>query len=107
MLPLQIIRSGLQKYAPFCKHHSTIGASTKPPPPGFRLTKEGIFPCADKLKAVKETKPPENVKHIRQFLGLCNFFQGHIQNFAQITSPLTNLMKKDSAWEQSSLPEAA
>jgi hypothetical protein len=41
---------------------------------GFRLTKNGIFPGTDKLKAVKEAKPPENVKQIRQFLGLCNFF---------------------------------
>ncbi len=41
---------------------------------GFRLTKEGIFPGSDKLKAVKEAKPPENVKQIQQFLGLCNFF---------------------------------
>jgi hypothetical protein len=64
----------------------------------FRLMIEGIFPGTDKFKAVKEGKPPENVKQIMQFLGLCNFFQGHIQNFAQITSPLTNLTKKHSTW---------
>ncbi len=74
---------------------------------GFRLTKEGIFPGRDKLKAVKEAQPPGNVKQIRQFLGLCNFFQGHIQNFAQITSPLTNLTKKDSGWRKGVLPENA
>ncbi len=74
---------------------------------GFRLSKEGIFPGADKLKAVKEALPPENVKQIRQFLGLCNFFRGHIQNFAQITSPLTQLTKKDSSWKRGPLPEAA
>ncbi len=61
---------------------------------GFRLTKNGNFPDTDQLKAVKEAKPPENIKQIRQFLGLCNFFLGHIQNFAQITSRLTNLTKK-------------
>jgi hypothetical protein len=74
---------------------------------GFRLTKEGIFPGSDKLKAVKEAQPPGNVKQIRQFLGLCNFFRGHIQNFAQITSPLTNLTKKDSGWKKGVLPENA
>ncbi len=74
---------------------------------GFRLTKNGIFPGTDKLKAVKDAKPPENVKQIRQFLGLCNFFRGHIQNFAQITSPLTNLTKKDSGWKRGNLPEHA
>ena len=74
---------------------------------GFCLTKNGIFPGTDKLKAVKEAKPPENVKQIRQFLGLCNFFRGHIQNFAQITSPLTQLTKKDSSWKRGNLPEHA
>jgi hypothetical protein len=74
---------------------------------GFRLTKNSIFPRTDKLKAIKEPKPPENVKQIGQFLGLCNFFRGHIQNFAQITSPLTQLTKKDSAWKRGSLPEHA
>jgi hypothetical protein len=74
---------------------------------GFRLTKEGIFPGSDKLKAVKEAQPPENVKQICQFLGLCNFFQGHIQNFAQITSPLIQLTKKDSSWKRGPLPENA
>jgi Reverse transcriptase (RNA-dependent DNA polymerase) len=67
----------------------------------LRLTKEGT----DKLKAVKEAQPPDNVKQICQFLGLCNFFRGHIQNFTQIMSPLTHLTKKDSGWKRGPLPE--
>jgi hypothetical protein len=74
---------------------------------GFRLSKEGIFRGSDKLKAVKEALPPENIKQICQFLGLCNFFRGHIQNFAQITSPLTQLTKKDSSWKRGPPPENA
>ena len=74
---------------------------------GFRLSKDGIFPGTDKLKAVRDARPPENVKQIRQFLGLCNFFRGHIQNFAQITSPLTHLTRKDSGWKRGKLPENA
>jgi hypothetical protein len=73
---------------------------------GFRLTKEGIFPGTDKLKAVKEAQPPKNIKQICQFLSLCNFFRGHIQNFAQITPPLTQLTKKDSGWKHGPLPES-
>jgi hypothetical protein len=74
---------------------------------GFRISKDSIFPGTDKLKAVHDAEPPQNVKQIRQFLGLSNFFRGHIQNFAQITSPLTNLMKKDAGWKRGSLPENA
>ncbi len=67
--------------------------------------KNGIFPGTVKLTAVKDAKPPENVKQIWQFLGLGNFFLGHIQNFAQIMSP--HLTKKDSGWKRGSLPEHA
>jgi transposase InsO family protein len=74
---------------------------------GFHLTEAGIKPGIDKLKAVKETLPPKNVHEIRQFLGLCNFFRTHVRNFAQISSPLTALTKKDSPWKSGPLPDAA
>jgi Reverse transcriptase (RNA-dependent DNA polymerase) len=62
---------------------------------GFRLTEEGIKPGTDKLKAVKNAPPPSNVHEVKQFLGLCNFYHGHVHNFAQLTSPLTALTKKE------------
>ncbi len=58
---------------------------------GFRLTPQGITPGTDKLKAVADAKPPNDVHEVRQFLGLCNFFRGHVRNFAQITAPLNAL----------------
>ena len=74
---------------------------------GFRLTEEGIKPGIDKLKAVKNAPPPSSVHEVRQFLGLCNFFRGHVRNFAQITSPLTALTKKDCSWKGGQLPPTA
>jgi hypothetical protein len=41
---------------------------------------------------------------VRQFLGLCNFFCGHVRNFAQLTSPLTALTKKECSWKGGQLP---
>ena len=67
---------------------------------GFHLTKDGIKPGVDKLKAVKEAKPPANVHEVRQFLGLCNFFRSHVRNFATIASPLTKLTRKESLWRK-------
>lgn len=60
---------------------------------GFCLTKEGIIPVAEKLRAVKESEHPQLIKQVRQFLGLCNFFRGHIQHFAKFTGPLTALTR--------------
>jgi len=74
---------------------------------GFHLTEAGIKPGIDKLKAVKETLPPKNVHEIRQFLGLCNFFRTHVRNFAQISSPLTALTRKESPWKTGPLPDDA
>ena len=74
---------------------------------GFRLTKDGIKPGSDKLKAVRDTKPPTSVSEVRQFLGLCNFFRTHVKNFAQITHELTKLTRKDCEWKGSDLPPAA
>jgi len=74
---------------------------------GFRLTEEGIKPGTDKLKAVKTAPLPSNVHEVRQFLGLWNFFRGHVPNFAQLTSPLTSLMKKDCSWKGVQLPPDA
>ena len=67
---------------------------------GFHLTKDGIKPGVDKLKAVKDAKPPSNVHEVRQFLGLCNFFRSHVRNFATIASPLTKLTRKESLWRK-------
>jgi hypothetical protein len=33
---------------------------------GFRLTPEGILPWIDKLKAVRDSKPPRTVQEIQQ-----------------------------------------
>ena len=67
---------------------------------GFHLTENGIKPGVDKLKAVKEAKPPSSVHEVRQFLGLCNFFRSHVRNFAMIASPLTKLTRKESLWRK-------
>ncbi len=74
---------------------------------GFRLSEEGIKPGTYKLKAVKNTPPPSNVLEVRQFLGLCNFFRCHVRNFAQLTSPLTTLTKKECSWKGGQLPPDA
>jgi hypothetical protein len=58
---------------------------------GFMLTLEGIKPGKNKLKAIQQAKAPNNVKMICSFMGLCNFFQTHIKDFAAIAAPLFKL----------------
>ncbi len=55
---------------------------------GFTLTPEGIEPGKNKLKAIQTAKAPADVKMMRSFVGLCNFFRTHIKDFAVIGAPL-------------------
>jgi hypothetical protein len=74
---------------------------------GFTLTPEGIKPGEDKLKTIKQANPPDDVKGIRSFMGLCNFFQHHIQDFAILAAPLFKLTRQDSEYQSGPLTEAA
>jgi hypothetical protein len=74
---------------------------------GFTLTPEGIKPGKNKLKAIKDAKPPTDVKTIQSFVGLCNFFCTHIKNFAIIAASLFRLTRKDSVYKGGPLPKEA
>jgi len=54
-----------------------------------------------KLTGIKDWIPPKTVKGIRSFLGFGNFYQRFISNYAEITKPLNELMKKTKIFEWS------
>jgi hypothetical protein len=60
---------------------------------GHEVSAKGISPVDDKIKIIKEAKPPTTVKGVRQFLGLAGYYRKHILNFSTIAAPLTDLTK--------------
>jgi hypothetical protein len=58
---------------------------------GFTLTPNSIKPGKAKLKVIKLATAPGDVKEIRSFIGLCNFFRNHIQGFTITAAPLFKL----------------
>lgn len=66
---------------------------------GFKISAKGILPCQDKINAVLNFPTPDNVKKLRSFLGLANFYRKFIANFASKTHVLTVLTKKNVKWK--------
>ena len=67
---------------------------------GFVLSKDGISPSPEKVKAVKQYPAPTCVK-VRAFLGLALFYRRLIPIFSEIARPMTELTRKEKpfTWE--------
>ena len=61
---------------------------------GFVLSKRGIGPTEEKVKAVVNAREPQNASEVRSFLGLVNYNARFIPEYATITEPLRELTKK-------------
>jgi hypothetical protein len=61
---------------------------------GYVMTPGGIEPNPKKCSAIKEKKAPRNLKELRAFLGICNYYRNFVQNFANIASPLYALLRE-------------
>ena len=58
---------------------------------GHVVTPEGISPNPDKVRVVQEYPTPTNLKELRSFLGLANYYR----RFSNTANPLNALTKKN------------
>ena len=65
---------------------------------GFVVSANGISPDPDKIPVVKSFPTPQSVKEVCSFLGLANYYRRFVHNFANISSPLNRLTRKDVAF---------
>lgn len=66
---------------------------------GHIVTPDGVKPNPDKIKAIKKYPIPRTPKEIKGFLGLLGYYRKFIKDFAKITKPLTQCLKKGSKIE--------
>uniref|UniRef100_A0A8C2BR64 Gypsy retrotransposon integrase-like protein 1 n=1 Tax=Cyprinus carpio TaxID=7962 RepID=A0A8C2BR64_CYPCA len=62
---------------------------------GFHLGHGQVRPQIDKTAAVATCPRPKTKKEVRQFLGLAGYYRRFIPNYSDLTSPLTDLTKKE------------
>ena len=61
---------------------------------GHRIGQDGLAVSQDKVTAVRDWPAPKDVKDVRSFLGLANFYRRFVQNYARLALPLTELTKE-------------
>ena len=65
---------------------------------GVVIGPNGIEIEAEKVEGVLSWPQLKNVKEIRKFLGLANYYKGFIKDFAQVARPMNMLTQKDEKW---------
>lgn len=59
---------------------------------GYHITEKGAKPLDAKIEAIKNFPPPKDIRQLRRFLGMINFYRRFIPHAAQIQAPLHNLL---------------
>ena len=62
---------------------------------GHLIFADGINPLPDKLDTIKIMPVLKDAKEIKQFLGVTGYYRKFVSRFADISRPLTSLMKKE------------
>ena len=66
---------------------------------GVIIGPNGIEIEGEKVDGVLSWLEPKNVKDVRKFLGLTNYYRRFIKDFARVTRPMNVLMRKDMKWQ--------
>lgn len=74
---------------------------------GYHVSNGIVQPDPSNLNVVKNFAIPSTKKNVRQFLGLTGFYRRFIQNYAEKSLPLTNLLKNESKFVWSAEAQSA
>jgi len=62
---------------------------------------------AEKVDGVLSWPQPKNVKDVRKFLGLTNYYRRFIKDFARVARPMNVLTRKDEKWRWEKMQQKA
>ena len=61
---------------------------------GHNVSCNRIAMDENKLMKIHDTTPPKTKTQVRSFLGLAGYYRKFVNNYAHVTAPLTDLVKK-------------
>ena len=65
---------------------------------GLKIDVEGLHPVDEKVDAIKKKPLPKNVKELRSFLGMVQWYHPFLPDLATTLAPLTELLKNGVQW---------
>ncbi len=65
---------------------------------GYWITREGIQPLPDKVKAIQLIAEPTNRKQLRSFIGMVNYYRDMWVRRSHVLAPLAKLTSKSVKW---------
>ena len=66
---------------------------------GHVVTPDGVTPNPEKVRVVLDFPVPKNLKELRAFMRLANYYRRFVKGFAHIANPLNALTKKGVKFE--------
>lgn len=72
---------------------------------GHIISPKGISTDPEKVRCIQEFPRPHNLKALRGFLGLCNYYRRFAAHYSEATRPLTLLLQKNVKWRWGSVEE--
>uniref|UniRef100_A0AAV2L2F4 Gypsy retrotransposon integrase-like protein 1 n=1 Tax=Knipowitschia caucasica TaxID=637954 RepID=A0AAV2L2F4_KNICA len=74
---------------------------------GHMLDGKGVYPSKDKVRAVHDAPTPTNIKELRAFLGLVNYYGRFLPQQSTVLAPLYKLLKDQTKWRWSKVEQSA
>ena len=65
---------------------------------GHIVTKEGLKPDPDKIKAVQEMPRLDNIEAVRRFCRFVNYLAKFMPKLSEVMEPIRNLTCKENEW---------
>lgn len=65
---------------------------------GHKIDKNGIHPLNEKIEIINSFPSPKNIKDLRTFLGMINYYERFVPNLHSICAPLHTLTSTKRKW---------